>query len=122
MSRRTGRQTAFLRFLFLADKTQRKKLVDMATEEQIKAFREITLNIYMGHLIISAYFRTKLTRFKDLVQSLCDRRVSNSQIKKVLQKNGEIIPLILKPYFKEDGGGISTRQKNDLRSDEGETE
>lgn len=116
MSRRTGRQTAFLRFLFLADKTQRKKLVDMATEEQI------TLNIYMGHLIISAYFRTKLTRFKDLVQSLCDRRVSNSQIKKVLQKNGEIIPLILKPYFKEDGGGISTRQKNDLRSDEGETE
>lgn len=122
MSRRTGRQTIFLRFLFLADKTQRKKLFDMATEEQIKAFREITLNIYIGHLIISAYFRTKLTRFKDLVQSLCDRRVSNSQIKKVLQKNGEIVPLILKPYFKEDGGGISTRQKNDLRSDEGETE
>ncbi len=122
MSRRTGRQTAFLRFLFLADKTQRKKLVDMATEEQMKAFREITLNIYMGHLIISGYYRTKLKRYKNLVQSLCDRRVSNIQIKQLLQKTGEVIPLILRPYFKEDGGGISTRQKNNLRSDEGETD
>lgn len=106
MSQRTGRQTAFLRFLFLADKTQRKKIIEVASEEQMKAFREITLNIFMGHLIISGYYRTKLKRYKNLVQSLCDRRVSNIQIKQLLQKTGEVIPLILRPYFKEDGGGI----------------
>lgn len=36
MSQRTGRQTAFLRFLFLADKTQRKQIIEMASEEQMK--------------------------------------------------------------------------------------
>lgn len=83
----------------------------MASEDQLKAFREITLNIYMGHLIVSGYYRTKLARYKTIIQSLCDRGVGNIRIKKLLQKNQEIIPLILNPYFKRDGGRISTRKK-----------
>lgn len=76
----------------------------------------------MGNLIISGYYRTKLRNHKKLIQSLCDRDVNSIQIKKLLQKNEEVIPLILKPYFKYDGGGLSTRQKDHLRSDERETE
>lgn len=91
----------------------------MASEDQLNAFREITLNIYMGHLIVSGYYRTKLARYKTIIQSLCDRGVGNIRIKKLLRKNQEIIPLILIPY---DGGRISTRKKNNLRSDEGETD
>lgn len=54
----------------------------MASEEQIKAFREITLNIIMGNLIISGYYRTTLVNYKQLIQSLCDRGVSSIHIKK----------------------------------------
>lgn len=122
MSQRIERQRAFLHFLWTTDDTQRKKIIGMASEDQLKAFREITLNIYMGHLIVSGYYRTKLARYKTIIQSLCDRGVGNIRIKKLLQKNQEIIPLILNPYFKRDGGRISTRKKNNLRSDEGETD
>lgn len=117
MSQRTGRQTAFLRFLFLVDKTQRKKNYRNSFRRTDEAFQGDNMG-----LIISGYYRSKLKRYKNLVQSLCDRRVSSIQINQLLQKTGEIMPLILRPYFKEDGGGISTRQKNNLRSDEGETE
>ena len=122
MSQRIRRHKAFLEFLFTADKTQRKKIIDLASEEQMKAFREITLNIYMGHIVISGYYPKKLMGYKNLVQSLCDCEVSSSHIKQLLHKNSQVIPLILKPYFKDDGRGISTREKDDLRSDEGETE
>lgn len=123
MSQKTGRQRNFFLFLWTADKMQRKKIIDMASEDQLNAFREITLNIYMGHLSISGYYKTKLARHKNLVQSLCDRGVSNTRIKRLLQKkNEEIVKLILNPYFREDGRRISTRQENDLRSNEGETD
>jgi hypothetical protein len=111
-----------LNFYLLPIKLKDKKIIDLASEEQMKAFREITLNIYMGHIVISGYYRKKLIKYKNLVHSLCDREVSSSHIKELLHKHSQVIPLILKPYFRDDGGGISTREKDDLRSDEGETE
>lgn len=59
---------------------------------------------------------------KTLIQSLCDRGVGIIRIKKLLQTNQEIILQTLNPYFKRNGGKISTRKKNNLRSDEKETD
>lgn len=47
MSQRIERQRAFLHFLWTTDETQRKKIIGMASEDQLKAFREITLNKYL---------------------------------------------------------------------------
>lgn len=58
----------------------------MTFEDQLNAFREITLNMYMGHLIVFDYYRTKLKKYKNLIQSLCDRGVSNSALNDYYRK------------------------------------
>lgn len=94
---------------------QRKELIGMASNEQINALREIALNLYVGHPSISGYYVSKLKVYKNILQSLSDRAVENIAIKKLLRKHTEIIPLILKPHFK-DGGGVSSGEEDDVRS------
>lgn len=91
----------------------------MASEDQLNAFREITPNIYMGYLIVSGYYRTKLARYKTIIQSLCDCGVGNIRIKKLLQKNQVIIPLILNPYFKMTNINENEQQQETLQSGSG---
>ena len=121
MSRRTKRHDLFLKFLYSADASQKKELVGVATEEQLKAFREIAMNLYLGQPPVSAYYKTKLKVYKHLLQSLADRRVDNTDVKKLLKRQPEAITLILKPHWK-DGRRIRTRQEDDARSDETSTE
>lgn len=40
--------------------SKKKELVKMATEEQLKTFREIAMNLYLGHPTVTPYYRTKL--------------------------------------------------------------
>lgn len=118
---RPRRHAAFLRFLYAANPGQRKELVGMASDEQLKAFREIALNLYADRPPVSGYYKTKLKVYKDLLQSLSDRAVDNTVVKKLLRKHAEAIPLILKPHFK-DGRGIPSREEDDVRSDETESD
>jgi hypothetical protein len=118
---RPRRHAAFLQFLYAADPHQRKDLVTMASDEQLKAFREIALNLYAGHPPVSGYYKTILKVHKDLIQSLSDRTVDNTVVKKLLRKHVEAVPLILKPHFK-DGRGVPSGEKDDVRSDETESE
>jgi hypothetical protein len=119
MSPRTRRHAAFLRFLYEADPEQRKDLVGMASDAQMDALREIALNLYAGRPPVSGYYRRKLKVHKDLLQSLSDRAVDHTVVKKLLRKDSKAIPLILKPHFK-DGGGVRLGQEDDVRSDETE--
>lgn len=121
MSQEIRRHDGFLKFLYFSQTLQKRQIIDIASNEQLNAFREIALNLYMGQPPISGYYKTKLKVFKNLLQLLSDRRVKNTRIKKLLRSQIEVIPLILKPYFKEYGRGISTREKNDLRPDENQT-
>lgn len=89
----------------------------MASDEQMNALREIALNLYVGHPPVSGYYRIKLKVHKTLLQSLSDRAVDNTAIKKLLRKRPETVPLILKPHFK-DGRGVAADQEDDVRSDE----
>lgn len=118
---RPRRHAAFLRFLYAADPGQRKELVGMASDEQLKTFREIALNLYAGRPPVSEYYKTKLKVYKDLLQSLSDRAVDNTVVKKLLRKHAEAIPLNLKPHFK-DGRGIPSREEDDVRSDKTESD
>lgn len=114
MSPRTRRHGAFLQFLYVSDPTQRKELIGMASNEQINALREIALNLYVGHPTISGYYVSKLKVYKGILQSLSDQAVKNTAIKKLLRKNTEVIPLILKPHFK-DGRGVPSGEEDDVR-------
>lgn len=115
MSPRTRRHVAFLQFMYVSDPVQRKGLIGMASNEQINALREIALNVYVGHPTISGYYVSKLKVYKNILQSLSDRAVENTAIKKLLMKHTEVIPLILNPHFK-DGGGVSSGEEDDVRS------
>lgn len=84
----------------------------MATEEQLKTFREIAMNLYLGHPAVTPYYRTKLKAHKSLLHSLADRSVDNKDIKTLLRRHPEAISLILKPHWKRNGRGIRSREKN----------
>lgn len=118
MAQRTKQHGLFLKFLYEANAQQKKELVKMATEEQLKTFREIAMNLYLGHPAVTPYYRTKLKAHKSLLQSLADRSVDNKDIKTLLRRHPEAISLILKPHWKRNGRGIRSREKTHPRSDE----
>lgn len=106
MLQRTKQHGLFLKFLYEANAQQKKELVKMATEEQLK-----TMNLYLGHPAVTPYYRTKLKAHKSLLQSLADRSVDNKDIKTLLRRHPEAISLILKPHWKRNGRGIRSREK-----------
>ena len=121
MSVRTRRHDLFLRFLYEANPKQKKRLIDLASADQLRALREVTMNLYMGLPPISERYKTKLKSYKRLFQSVSDRRVDNTRVKRVLKRHPEAITLILKPYLTDDGRRVRSRQKDDVRSPEEET-
>lgn len=50
MAQRTKQHGLFLKFLYEANAQQKKELVKMATEEQLKTFREIAMNTWVIQL------------------------------------------------------------------------
>ena len=89
----------------------------MATDEQMNALREIALNLYVGRPPVSGDYRTKLKTHKALLQSLSDRGVDNTAVKKLMRKRPEAVSLIVEPHYR-DGGGVPVDQEDDVRSDE----
>ena len=120
MSVRTRRHDLFLLILYEANPKQKKRSIDLTSADQLRAFREVTMNLYMG-LPISERYKTKLKSYKRLVQSVTDRCVDNTRVKRVLKRHPEAITLILKPYLTDDGRKVRSRQKDDVRSPEEET-
>ena len=120
MSVRTRRHDLFLRFLYEANPKQKKRLIDLASADQLRALREVTMNLYMGLPPISERYKTKLKSYKRLFQSVSDRRVDNTRVKRVLKRHPEAITLILKPYLTDDGRRVRSRQKEDVRTHEKE--
>lgn len=122
MSQRTKHHELFLRFLYEANVQQKKELVKMASEDQLKAFREIAMNLYLGRPTVTPYYRSKLKTHKTLLQSLADRSVDNKDVKSLLRRHPEAISLILKPHWKDNGRRIRSGEKNHTRSNETLTE
>lgn len=94
----------------------------MASEDQLKAFREIAMNLYLGRPTVTPYYRSKLKTHKTLLQSLADRSVDNKDVKSLLRRHPEAISLILKPHWKDNGRRIRSGEKNHTRSNETPTE
>lgn len=107
MSQRTKHHELYLRFLYEANVQQKKKeLVKMASEDQLKAFREIAMNLYLERPTVTHYYQSKLKTHKTLLQSLADRSVDNKDVKSLLRRHPEAISLILKPHWKDNGRRI----------------
>ena len=95
MSTQPRRQESFLRFLYEANSQQKKRPIDLATVEQLQAFRKVVMNLYMGLPPISNGYKTKLKRYKKLVLSVSDRRVDNTRAKRLLKRHPEAITRML---------------------------
>lgn len=86
----------------------------MASTDQLKAFREIAMNLYLGLPTVTPYYRSKLKTHKTLLQSLADRSVDNKDVKSLLRRHPEAISLILKPHWKDNGGRKRSGGKNTI--------
>lgn len=121
MSNRTRRHEFFLKLLLHTGQKQRQQLITIATDEQMNAFREIVLNLYLGQPPVSTYYRSKLKSFKKVIQSISDRQVNNISVKRLVSKHIGVVPLVLRPHFR-DGGRIPSVEENNVRSNEKETD
>ena len=95
-----------------------RKLIDLATKDEIAACSEILLNAYKGNIRLSPNLIKKLARNKRQFQKLIDKSVSLSTKKKILKKKqvggflGTILSglasTILRPVVQGIAGAITT--------------
>jgi len=96
-----------------------RKLIDLATKEEIAACSEIFFNAFRGNIRLTPTLIKKLARNKKQLHDLIDRNVSLSTKKKILKKKqvggflGAILSglagTILKPVIQGIAGAITTR-------------
>lgn len=63
-----------------------KKLIDLATKEEIAACSEILLNAYKGNIRLTPTLIKKLAKIKREFRALVDKNVSLSTKKRILKK------------------------------------
>jgi len=63
-----------------------KKLIDLATKEEIAACSEIFLNAVRGNIRLTPTLIKRLARYKKEISHLIDRNASLSNKKKILKK------------------------------------
>lgn len=81
MSKRIVKAKHFLGLLTNAEKNQQRVLLKTATDEQIKSLSEIVLNLLAGYIPISHKLRRDLSKHKDKIRGVADRKIKISTLK-----------------------------------------
>lgn len=98
MDRAIGPHLPFLQLLCTANTKQRKALLDTITGDQLRSLCELVLNIYYGNLNVPKNYVKQLYPHKKFVQCLVERTYKNNYKKRMLAKNTNILPVLLKPF------------------------
>ena len=108
MSERMRHNSDLLRVLARASKTQRKAILETCHIDLIKCLAEISLNVLEGVVPISPIEKKKLKRYKSLLRSLADKKVSLKKKKtKLNQSGGNLLTLLLPPVLSALGSLLS---------------
>ena len=99
MSQRMKKQSAFLAFLYEANRKQQKLLLSSLTKDQLNVIGEIALNIYTGVFPISSRYSILLKPFRRHIRLLAAREISTRKKRGTLMKNIKLISLLLKPVI-----------------------
>lgn len=97
MSKNVKQQLAFIKLLAgSAPTAQRKLLLETITKDQLLALSEIALNLLSGVLVLSPSNKKKLSKHKNFIRLLSDKKISRTSKKKAIQNKGALISLMLK--------------------------
>ena len=90
----------FLQMLMKSNPKYRKSLLSGAPPEIIHLLGECALNILKGTVTLTKKEKTELRKHKKNLGKLANPSVSNKTKKKVVQKGGSMVPVMIKPVLK----------------------
>lgn len=95
MSRLIEDQIHFLELLRTAKKEQRKALLKTVDKLQLKALSEIAHNVIKGTIVLTPSDRTKLRRFKKIIDILGRKSSTRKERLRVLQRGAAVVVHLL---------------------------
>ena len=99
MSKCIKRNREFLEKLLTAPPDVRKRLINKASADEVRAISEIALNVVKGSFQINANIRDQLAEHKHHIRKLSKRTVSHKLKKHLLSQKGGFLPLLLSPVL-----------------------
>ena len=83
MNKEVKNQLDFIRLLTSANTSQRRRLIDISTRDQLKSVVDIVYNILLGHCPISNTTKAKVSKFKVTMRliakkSVCEKKEESS--------------------------------------------
>ena len=99
MSKRIKDQLDFLKVLSKATPKQRRAVLEGANKDLINAICECALNCLKGNVQLTPLQKKKLTRHKQTLRSLANKKYPLAKKKKVLVQNGGFLGFLLKPIL-----------------------
>lgn len=95
MSRLIEDQIHFLELLRTAKKEQRKALLKTVDKLQLKALSEIAHNVIKGTIVLTPSDRTKLRRFKKIIDIMGRKSSTRKERLRVLQRGAAVVVHLL---------------------------
>ncbi len=74
---------------------KRNKLIDLASNDEVKAVCEVISNILNGNIKLASSNIKKLQKYKRILRLLADRKTSAKDRKKTLKQTGGFLSVIL---------------------------
>lgn len=97
--RRIAQQTAFLKLLHMCPARQRKALIQYVTDEQLEVLFQIAFNILQRNVPMNDVHKKKMKRYRVVIRSLCNLRVSKARKRQSLLRFDSLIPYLIKPVL-----------------------
>jgi hypothetical protein len=88
-------QLALLQFLIAIDDKQRKRIIQIMDNNQIRVISGIVFNMLHGNVSLSNDKITSLKRYKTMFRIISSKSTSNTEKKRLLIKLSKIIVIIL---------------------------
>ena len=108
MSARLKRNLDFLRVLSKAKPSQRRAILETATNDLVYCICEIIDNILHGTVRLSKQRQKKLQHYKKLLRFIANKKVPVKKKREILVQNGEgILPALIVPILALAGSLLS---------------
>lgn len=99
MSKLIQRNYSFLRELSESPLAKRREIIEAATEDNINALTELSINLLEGNFSISDADKIKLSKHKTFIRNLSEKEIPFTQKKKKILNNCNILPMIVSPLL-----------------------
>lgn len=93
---RVTRNLAFLELIGRpVSRQQSIELLKTATDEQINAISELSLNVLQKRIDLSRYYKSRLLKHADVIRSLADKEKSVNKRKVIAVRNLNVVSILL---------------------------